>query len=169
MFISCYLMRPNAKAPNRAHPDDAGLDVFYCPDLDHFSEQKGNNVELLGDNSGIIIHPGGNFMFPTGIVMGIPHGFALFVCNRGSMGAKKSLIYGAHVIDSGYEGEIFIDLHNIGINSQDIKVGDKIAQLVLLPVLYCEPLIAKNKEQLYETYPIVISSRGQGKLGSTGR
>ena len=84
------------------------------------------------------------------------------------MGAKKSLIVGAHIIDSGYDGEVFIDLHNVGSDARTIQDGDKIAQVIMIPVV---PFRAKeNKEgTLYNTDPITISARGAGALGSTGR
>ena len=55
--------------------------------------------------------------------------------NRSSVAAKRSLVVGAHVIDSGYDGEVFINLHNIGGKTQIVKYGDKIAQLVMVPVV----------------------------------
>lgn len=106
-------------------------------------------------------------MIPTGLKFGIPHGFMLQVCNRSSMGAKKSLTVGAHIIDSGYEGEVFIDLHNIGNKEQKIKDGDKIAQLVLVPVVHFRPS-EKPEGSLYGE-EISISSRKDGALGSTDK
>ncbi len=168
MMISVFKCRPNAKMPDRAHPSDAGMDVFYCPDIDQFSQQKGgNNFELLEDNSGVSIKPNGNFMFQTGLKMGIPHGYMIQVCNRGSMGAKKSLAVAAHIVDSGYSGEILIDLHNIGTEAQTIKPGDKIAQLVMIPVIHAIPMVVPNEEMLYGMTPITISDRGEGRLGSS--
>ena len=52
-------------------------------------------------------------MIPTGLRFGIPHGYMLQVCNRSSMGAKRSLVVGAHIIDSGYDGEIFVNLPTV--------------------------------------------------------
>lgn len=155
MMISFFRTRPNAIPPNRAHTSDAGMDVFYCPDSTEQSE-----VEL---------QPGHNFMFKTGIKMGIPHGYMVQVCNRGSMGAKKSLTVAAHIIDSGYSGEILVDLHNIGHEPQIIKSGDKIAQLVVIPVIHVIPMEAKSEESLYGMAEITMSDRGEGKLGSTNK
>ena len=145
-----YKVRPEAKAPTRANPSDAGLDVYYCPSDPEISLMK--------------IKPGENKMMPTGLTFGVPHGYMLQVCNRSSMGAKRSLVVGAHIVDSGYDGEVFIDLHNIGQEVQFIAKGDKIAQLVLVPVVHFRP-----RQVEYELYrePITMSERGEGALGST--
>ena len=82
-----YKVRAGAIQPARANPSDAGLDVFYNP----------SDPEV----SAIKIHPGENKMLPTGLSFGIPHGYMLQVCNRSSMGVKRSLVVGAHIIDSG--------------------------------------------------------------------
>jgi len=137
------------KTPVRANPSDAGLDVFYAGAID------------------IIIEPLQNCMVPTRLIFEIPHGYMLEVCNRGSMGAKKSLIVGAHIVDSGYGGEVFIDLHNIGRENQIVKPGDKIAQLVMLPVVSFIPVEVEEIVALYD-FPVTISERGSNSLGSTG-
>ena len=92
----------------------------------------------------------------------------LEIKNRSGMAAKKSLVVGACVVDSGYDGEIFINLHNIGHHPQVIACGDKIAQAVMIPVVHFRAIETQNKD-LYGWYPITISDRGDGKLGSTGK
>ena len=87
------------------------------------------------------------------------------VKNRSSVAAKRSLIVGACVVDSGYDGEVFVNLHNIGERLQVIQPGDKIAQLVMIPVVHFRPAEAVNG-RLYDD-PITISDRGAGALGST--
>ena len=82
------------------------------------------------------------------------------------MGAKRSLVVGAHIIDSGYDGEVFIDLHNIGSETQTISTGDKIAQLVLVPVVHFRPRKSIGQD-LYQNQGLTISNRGDGALGST--
>ena len=148
-----YKMREGAKPPNRANPSDAGLDVFYCP--------ADPNI------SAAAIKPGENQLLSTGLRFGIPHGYMLQVCNRSSMGAKRSMIVGAHIVDSGYDGEVFIDLHNIGTETQRVIPGEKIAQIVLVPVVPFRAL-ETSTGNLYDWYPITISNRGEGALGSTG-
>tara|TARA_R110002110_G_scaffold25827_1_gene95391 strand:+ start:1104 stop:1448 length:345 start_codon:yes stop_codon:yes gene_type:complete len=82
------------------------------------------------------------------------------------MGAKRSLVVGAHIVDSGYDGEVFIDLHNIGTEEQFIGTGDKVAQLVLVPVVHFRTVQVKGG--LYDE-SITISNRGEGALGSTDK
>jgi|TARA_R110000824_G_scaffold233821_1_gene422160 dUTP pyrophosphatase len=150
-----YKARPGTQRPSRANPSDAGLDVFYCP--------VDPKVTIAS------IKPGENQLLSTGLSFGIPHGYMLQVCNRSSIGAKRSLVVGAHIIDSGYAGEIFVDLHNIGNEEQFISTGDKIAQLVLVPVIHFKAKeIDQESGDLYE-YPITISDRGTGTLGSTNK
>lgn len=147
MIIEYSKEHENIKTPTRANPSDAGLDVYAS----------------LPES--VSIAPGQNAMIPTGLRFGIPHGFMLQVCNRSSMGAKRSLVVGAHIIDSGYDGEVFIDLHNIGTEIQTISNQEKVAQLVLVPVV---PFRLSEKEdgELYSE-GISFSSRGSGSLGST--
>ena len=118
MIIEYATIEYGVKAPTRSNPSDAGLDIYA-----HLKEK----IEMA---------PGENKMIPTGLRFGIPHGYMLQVCNRSSMGAKRSLVVGAHIIDSGYDGEVFIDLHNIGNEPQIIFNGDKVAQLILVPVVH---------------------------------
>ena len=150
-----YIMREGAKAPVRANPSDAGLDVFFCPKDPSVSAAR--------------IEPGENHLLSTGLSFGIPHGYMLQVCNRSSFGATRSLVVGAHIIDSGYTGEVFIDLHNIGKEQQFVAAGDKIAQLVLVPVVHFRArALAQGSQDLYYT-PITISNRDAGALGSTDK
>jgi dUTP pyrophosphatase len=97
---------------------------------------------------------------------GIPHGYMLQVMNRSSVAAKRGLVVGAHVIDSGYDGEVFINIHNISNQHQILRDGMKIAQLVMIPVVSFRPHEIREDE-LY-LRPITISDRGDGALGSTG-
>lgn len=166
MFLDVYRVRENVKLPERANPSDAGADVFYNPDekAKDFGVKGNCSVDERGN---ILLFSEGNAIIPAGIKVGVPHGFALIVFNRGSMGAKKCLDVGACVIDSGYNNEIFIDLHNIGSKEQTIKPGDKIAQLLLLPCVHFR-VKELDKDELYD-YPIAMSERGEGNLGSTDK
>jgi len=86
--------------------------------------------------------------------------------NRGGNAAKKQLLVGACVVDSGYDGEVFINLHNVGAHRQTILPGQKIAQGVVIPIAPVR--FVETPGDPYEWYPITISGRGDGKLGSTG-
>tara|TARA_R110000851_G_scaffold59666_1_gene138053 strand:+ start:465 stop:746 length:282 start_codon:yes stop_codon:yes gene_type:complete len=91
----------------------------------------------------------------------------LQVMNRSGNAAKKQLMVGACVVDSGYDGEVFVNLHNVGSEVQDIHRGMKIAQAVLIPVVHAR-FVETSEDNLYGWHPITISDRGDGALGSTG-
>jgi dUTP pyrophosphatase len=149
MILEYAKVRPSAISPERANPSDAGLDVFFSPE----------------EPISVVLNPGESKILSTGLKFGVPHGYMLEVKNRSSVAAKRSLIVGACVVDSGYDGEVFINLHNVGNNLQVLSTGDKIAQLVMTPVIHFRPVEA-TEETLY-SYPMTISSRGDGALGST--
>ena len=151
MIVEFARTRSDAYDPQRANPSDAGLDVFYSP-------EQGKQA--------IAVEPGESKVLPTGLRFGVPHGYMLEVKNRSSVAAKRSLIVGACVVDSGYDGEIFVNLHNIGKKAQTIAPKDKIAQAVMVPVVHFRAL-ETNTGNLYNWYPITISDRGTGALGST--
>ena len=153
MMIEYARVRENARPPVRSNPSDAGLDVFYSP--------EDASVAAL------TIAPGESKIVPTGLRFGVPHGYMLQVMNRSGVAAKRSLVVGAHVVDSGYDGEEFVNLHNIGTEPQVVEAYAKIAQVVMIPVVPFRALESQGKD-LYNWYPITISDRGDGALGSTG-
>ena len=110
--------------------------------------------------------PGESRLFQTGLRVGVPHGYMLEIKNRSSVASKRSLLVGACVIDSGYDGEIFVNLHNIGNEEQIVTRHDKIAQAVMVPVVHFRALETSSGD-LYNWHPITISDRGTGALGST--
>ena len=151
MLIEYAKVRPNAVPPTRGNPSDAGLDIYYNPET--------------GVSAAIV--PRASVRLQTGLRFGIPHGFMLQVMNRSSVAAKRDLVVGAHVVDSGYDGEVFVDMHNIGDTIQTIEPGTKIAQIVMVPVVPFRA-IERIDGNLYDWYPVTISSRGSNALGSTG-
>ena len=152
MIIEYKRVRSNARPPQRANPSDAGLDVFYSP--------------ITSDKTNITISPGQSAIIPTGLKFGVPHGYMLEIKNRSSVAYKRSLVVGACVVDSGYDGEVFVNLHNIGKKSQVIKPGEKIAQAIMIPVIHFRA-VENGNGNLYNWYPIAVSDRGDGALGST--
>jgi dUTP pyrophosphatase len=140
----------NSHPPTRGNPSDAGLDVYFSPKA----------------REPVTINPGQSVILPTGLKFGVPHGYMLEVKNRSSVASKRSLIVGACVVDSGYDGEVFVNLHNIGTEPQVVDPHTKIAQVVMTPVVSFRALETKNPD-LYGWYPITISDRGDGALGST--
>ena len=152
MILEYYSM-PHAKhKPVRANPSDAGLDLKYNPDV---------------GSQPVSIEPGQSMILGTGLKFGVPHGYMIQIMNRSGNAAKKKLMVGACVVDSGYNGEVFVNLHNIGSKPQTINPGDKIAQAVVIPVVPVRFLETSN-DNLYDWSPITISNRGSGALGSTG-
>ena len=151
MILEYYRMREDVVPPTRANPSDAGLDLRFNPE----------------NHRTVFLQPGESAILSTGYKFGIPHGYMLQIMNRGGLAAKKSLMVGACVVDSGYDGEVFVNLHNIGTIDQHIKPGDKIAQGVIIPVVAVR-FLERPDENLYNWSPITISDRGEGSLGSTG-
>jgi dUTP pyrophosphatase len=84
------------------------------------------------------------------------------------MAAKKSLVVGACVIDSGYEGELKINLHNVGLYPQTIHPGDKIAQILVYQIELPEFSEVPEGVPLYTRTP-TISNRKDGGFGSTDK
>ncbi len=150
MIIEYHRTHFNSHPPTRGNPSDAGLDVYFSPKT----------------HEPVTIEPGQSVILPTGLKFGVPHGYMLEVKNRSSIASKRSLIVGACVVDSGYDGEVFVNLHNIGTEPQVVEPHTKIAQVVMTPVVSFRALETQSSD-LYGWYPITISDRGDGALGST--
>lgn len=123
-------------APSRKHYNDAGADVYATDDV----EMKAHNT----------------YMIPLGFGLEIPDGYVGLILPRSSM-AKDGIVCNIPPIDSGYRGEISAVVTNNTDYACTIKEGDRIGQLVILPVV-----LADYVEDLGE-------ERGDGAFGSTGR
>ncbi len=154
MILQYYKIHGNVFAPTRSNPSDAGLDLRWSPDDAGIRAMR--------------LEPGESKLIPTGCRFAIPHGYMMEIKNRSSMAANKHLIVGACVVDSGYDGEVFVNLHNIGKTWQTIEPGDKVAQAVIVPVVHAR-FVPSDTPDIYEWHPITISNRGDGALGSTGK
>ena len=133
------MLEPGAKMPTRAHPDDAGLD-FYSRET-------------------VLVPTHGSAVFHTGVHVELPHG------TTGILKSKSGLyvlydITSDGVIDESYSGEIIVKLVNHGQNDYWVYEGDKISQLVIVPVYY-EPVTVVDY--------LVERGRGNNGFGSTGR
>ena len=148
------MLRGNDFPPTRANPSDAGLDLRWVP-----ATSKETVHTVL---------PGESVIMPTGCKFAIPHGYMMEIKNKSGIAYKRQLLVGACVVDSGYEGEVFVNLHNIGPEPQHLEPGDKIAQAVVVPVVHAR-FMASESPDIYDWYPITISERGDGALGSTGK
>jgi dUTP pyrophosphatase len=154
MNLKVYRIRPEAKLPLRAYNSDAGMDLFYCP--------NGERENQLIREDGFAICPKESKLVPTGIKAEVPYGYMLEIKNKSGIAFKRQLITGACVVDPGYDGEIYVNLHNIGLCTQYIKPGDKIAQAVLIPIVHC------GIEEVTEDNLNNNAARGEGGFGSTG-
>ena len=148
MKLRVFKVRESAKLPDRSHPSDAGMDLFFCP-------EDGQPVRIL-ERMGAVLS--------TGLKIGVPPGFMLEIKNRSSVASRKSLVVGACVVDSGYDGEIFINLNNIGWTTQLIEPDQKIAQAVLIPIVTPE-IEEIQEDNVYGG----DTNRGTGGFGSTGQ
>lgn len=130
---------PGAFPPFRAHPTDAGLDIRAM--------EAG------------IVRARQSAIFRTGVHIQLPPGTAgLFVSKSGLM--MNHDITATGLVDEGYDGEVMIKLINHGYDDYNVSTGDKIGQLVIMPVLY-EPV------QIVDS--IRAGERGSAGFGSTGR
>lgn len=163
------------KSPVRANKWDAGIDFFIPEDIgvDEFiakqdniaSSPSGYSVTTEGNIATISLQPGDSVLIPSGIKVKVPEGYALIFNNKSGVASKKGLVFGASVVDCGYEGECHINLYNISNKPQIIEAGQKIIQGILIPVECCEMEEIATEEELYANSD---SSRGAGGFGSTG-
>lgn len=131
-----------AKMPEYAHKDDACCDIFSNEDY------------ILKVNEYKVIK--------TGVYMDVPKGFEVQVRSRSGMAAKHGVfvLNAPGIIDSGYTGEFGVILKNSGSEDYEIKKGDKIAQLALVPVY---------KFSFKKVFELKKTERNSGGFGSTGK
>jgi len=153
MILKVYRIRTDAKLPTRAYQMDAGMDLYYCP----------NGDKKLYDEKSFHIPPRESRLLPTGIKVEVPYGYMLEIKNKSGVAYKRQLLVGACVVDPGYDGELYINLHNLGQKTQIIKPEEKIAQAVLIPIVHCGIEEVKTDKFLNSH-----SERGAGGFGSTG-
>jgi dUTP pyrophosphatase len=133
---------PGLPLPARAHPGDAGADLFAAAD-----------VELA---------PGQRAVVPTGVAIALPDGYAAFVHPRSGLAARHgvTLVNAPGTVDAGYRGEIRVTLLNTDASSPvRFQRGDRIAQLVVQRV---------ERPVFHEVDTLPGSARGDGGFGSTG-
>lgn len=135
-----YTLDDGAYPPERAHATDAGLDI--------------RNRERAR-----VVPAKGSAVFHTGIHVQIPHGYAGLLVSKSGLNVKFD-VTSTGLVDEGYTGELVVKLYNSGFNGKIIDKGDKITQLVLIPVLYAQPVLADSLEP---------GERGENGFGSTGK
>ncbi len=132
------VLDPGAFVPTRAHSWDAGYDLFSREDATVWQDSGGK--------------------FDTGVHIQIPAGYTGFIKSRSGLHAVHGLS-AEGVIDAGYTGSINVLLRNHGPRAVEIKRGQKIAQLVLLPIITPDLEIVDALE---------ATERGDNGFGSTG-
>lgn len=153
----------DVKTPVRGTAKSAGLDFFVPNDL----------------NKTITLAPGQDALIPSGIKAELPKNYMLMAADKSGIATsfqacrlagkepKESnlatcLIVGAKIVDEDFQGEIHIHVINVGADRVTIKPGMKLAQFILVPVLYAE------LEEVAECNLFAeVSERGEGSFGST--
>lgn len=139
------LMGTRIPVPEYATPGSAGMDLRACID------------------EPLRLHPGDTILIPTGISIYIEDpGLAAIILPRSGLGHKHGIVLGNLVglIDSDYQGEIMISCWNRSAESFNIEQGDRIAQLVIVPVVQARFSIVSE---------FVETKRGTGGFGSSGK
>lgn len=130
--------------PSYATDGSAGVDLRACID------------------STITLEPGQTELIPTGIAIHIAdHSLAATILPRSGLGHKHGIVLGNLVglIDSDYQGQLFISCWNRGSTTFEINSGDRIAQMVFLPVVLADFTVVDEFGE---------SNRGEGGFGHTG-
>lgn len=133
------MLDEGAYMPERAHDTDGGLDLKSPIDC--------------------YIQPGGSAVIDTGVHVELPPNTTGEVVCKSGMNVNHGLICSG-LVDEGYTGSIVVKLYNLGNEPYFIRTGDKIAQLVIRPVLYLTPVQVDKIEG---------GERGDNGFGSTGR
>ena len=117
--IRMKLLREGARVPTYGSVQAAGADLYACID------------------QAVTIAPGESAWIPTGVAMELPEGYVGLIYARSSMGTKRGLAPAnkVGVIDSDYRGEIRVVLHNHSKQEQCVEPDERIAQLVITPVI----------------------------------
>jgi dUTP pyrophosphatase len=138
-----------AKLPSRAHETDAGLDLYTPIDVAVVRSR-------WTPTEGITI---GSATIDTGVHIEIPRGYTGFMKSKSGLNVKHGLT-AEGVIDAGYTGSIVVKLYNHTSISYEFKAGEKIAQLVLLPIITPNLEVVDTLED---------TERGSNGFGSSGR
>lgn len=139
MKIKIKKLKKDAKLPKYHHPGDIGMDLYSMEE--------------------VTIPPMGHHRFWHGFALEFPEGYGAIIMDKGSI-SKAGFIHMGGVYDAGYRGEYNTLLVNLSDKSYTFEVGDKVSQLVIMPVEIVE---------LEETDTLSESARGEGMFGSTGR
>lgn len=136
--------------PTRAHEDDAGLDLYTPVDV----KVPGSSSDVWEEFAEV-----GSAVIDTGVHVEIPKGYVGFIKSKSGLMVKHGLTADG-TIDSGYTGSIRVKLFNHTNDEYLFKAGEKIAQLVILPIITPSIELVSELED---------TDRGTGGFGSTGR
>lgn len=166
----------SVKSPQQSYSYPAGTDIFIPDYSSSFRDdlvaknQNNDDYKLLIspslDSMSITIMPHGRINIPSGIKVDIENkDTCLLVANKSGVASKKGLNHLAELIDADYHGEIHINLYNTGSDPVTITTGDKITQLMNLPIIY-----PSWQEISSDEFSDSIKStlRGENGFGSSG-
>ena len=144
MELQIKKLDPTAILPVYASADAAGADLCALPSA-----------------AVVTVAPGETAFIHTGLSMAIPTGYVGLICARSGMACKRGLAPAnkVGVIDADYRGEVMVALHNHGGVPQTVEPGDRIAQILILPVATVSFQEVNNLDS---------TTRGEGGFGSTG-
>jgi dUTP diphosphatase len=131
--------------------------------LPAYQSELAAGLDLLAAvDSPLSLEPGSRAMVPTGLSMALPAGFEAQVRPRSGLAAKHgvTVLNTPGTIDADYRGEVKVILINLSVEPFEIKRGERIAQMVIAPVL---------QAQITEVSTLSDTERGSGGFGSTGR
>ncbi|MBO7721888.1 MAG: dUTP diphosphatase [Kiritimatiellae bacterium] len=142
MTVRFRKIHPAAALPAYAHDGDAGMDLRSVED--------------------IAVAPGARALVRTGLVMMLPPGYEGQVRPRSGLALRHgvTVLNSPGTVDAGYRGEVGVILANFGDAEFSVRRGDRIAQLVIAPVL---------RAGIEEVEAVDDTDRGEGGFGSTGR
>ena len=179
-----YAKVRDVKSPCRGTKKSAGID-FFVPNyseefvdklINPFREDSSKIKELIELNkrfiksineNGFILESLGRVFIPSGIKVLVPEGCDLVAHNKGGVATKHGLIYGAHVVDEDYEGEVFLSIINASPDPVSIQFGQKILQLAIRNVNYESPEEV-DEPSLQSIFSLREGQRKDGAIGSTG-
>jgi dUTP pyrophosphatase len=156
---------PDSVLPVRANPTDSGLDVCAYRFEQFFFQNESMCAGIYSDplkQTFIHLHPNNRVLVHTGIAATVGPGYEIQVRPRSGNALKRGLIVvnSPGTIDESYRGALCVIIANVGYESQEIKIGEKIAQLVVCPVILSE---------VQEVTDLDKTVRGAGGFGSTGQ
>ena len=161
MILKYKKLDPSAVAPKKNNPADAGYDLHALEDTNIPSLPK-QIVRFIWSYVNIFKSIDLESMvctkIPTGIALQIPQGYFGQINDRSGLGSKGLKVFGGQ-IDSTYRGDVTVCLMNFSFFDKEVKKGDRIAQIMILPVA---------SPELVESEELEDSNRGTKGFGSSG-